>query len=178
MKYGMFLTLLSLILVLCSSACLDSNNGISQNTVDNGNTTISTNACISNNDENNNLNLNNTNTISNINQTNMNYNSIDRKIIKYNIIEYGKFGEKNDKFFYNYVNKSENKTIIMIFAGKKPVDCDIHIIKIIKINSNSIKVYINESVKNNGIIITSPYMVVEVNGVYNNVEYNYTKSNT
>jgi hypothetical protein len=66
----------------------------------------------------------------------------------------------------------------MIFAGKKPVDCDIHIIKIVKINSNSIKVYINESVKNNGIIITSPYMVVEVDGEYNNVEYNYTKSDT
>jgi hypothetical protein len=60
----------------------------------------------------------------------------------------------------------------MIFAGKKPVDCDIHIIKIIKINSNSIKVYINESVKNNNIIITSPYMIVEVDGVYDNVEYN------
>ena len=172
MKYGIFLALLSFISILCLSACLGgSNNTISQNTTtidseDTNTTNINTN--ISNLDNNNNL--NDTNAMSNINQTTMEHN--EYKVIKYKVIEYGKFGEKNDKFFYSHVNESENKTTIMIFAGKKPVDCDIHIIKIIKINSNSIKVYINESVKNNNIIITSPYMIVEVDGVYDNVEYN------
>jgi hypothetical protein len=178
MKYGIFLALLSFISVLCLSACLDGgNNTISQNTtiIDSESTnTTNINTNISNldnkNNNKNNLNLNDTNVMLNINQTTIEHNEYN--VIKYKIIKYGKFGEKNDKFFYSYVNKSENKTTIMIFAGKKPVDCDIHITKIIKINSNSIKVYINESVKNNDIIITSPYIVVEVDGVYDNVEYN------
>jgi hypothetical protein len=90
--------------------------------------------------------------------------------VNYEILEYGKFGSQTSKTFYSYVDKSKNKTIIVIFAGKKPVNCNIKITKIVK-NCTGLTVYVNESMDNGTMLITSPYIVVSVNGSYNDVKF-------
>lgn len=158
MGYGKFLVILSFISILCMCSCV--NNKTPLNDVNNLNKGDDNKGIIVGDNK---LDLN-TNSSLNINQT-MNY------TMHYEIIEYGKFGNRDDKFFYRYVDKSNNSTFIMIFAGKKPVDCHIEITKILRNSRNSIIVYINKTADYNNRIITSPYIVVKVNGTYNNVKF-------
>ncbi len=162
MRYGKFLVILSFISILCMCSCVNNKTYLNDiYNLNNGN---------ENKDiviEDNKLDLN-INSSLNINHT-MNHSM--NHTIHYEIIKYGKFGNRDDKFFYSYIDKSDNSTIIMIFTGKKPVDYHIKITKILRNSGNSITVYINKTADYNNRIITSPYIIVKVNGTYDNVKF-------
>ncbi|WP_292459300.1 hypothetical protein [Methanothermococcus sp.] len=101
-----------------------------------------------------------------INNTNNKCENKHPTYIEYNIIEYGKYGEQDKKYYCSYTSINKNKTIIAVYAGKKPVDYNI------KNSNNSITVYINKSVQNNSsMLITSPYVIVEVDGIFKDVKF-------
>ncbi|UXM84714.1 protease complex subunit PrcB family protein [Methanococcus aeolicus] len=147
------------ILFLSLSCCLDNFND-EVNTI--------------NNNHNNTNNIKN-NTINNNNKNNIIINNMSNNIsvnmsAEYNIVKFGTHG--NDKPSYSIIADNKyNKTTIYIYAGKKPSsDYKIKISKIIKDNNNNLIIYMNETQPNNpDMIITSPYVVVRVSGIYNNV---------
>ena len=167
--------------MVCLSACLDFNNEYIKNNIQsvynqyiqsNQNTNATSEMGIYNlpNNKSNNLGHFNNNSINNTNNTNAR--TKHPISIEYNIIEYGKYGEQDKKYYYNYIDKHKNKTIIAVYAGKKPIDYNIKITKIIKNSNNSITVYINKSVQNNSsMLITSPYVIVEVSGIFKDVKF-------
>lgn len=165
------MTITILFLFLSLSCCVDSidtNNNYNDNNYINDTNNINNSNNISNNISTYDNNINNN--ISNIDEINNNTNmSVD-----YEIIKFGTRG--NDKPSHNIIiDNKYNKTTIYIHAGKKPSsDYRIKITKIIKDNNNNLIIYVNGTQINNlDMIITSPYIVVRVSGVYNNVKILY-----
>ncbi|AEH06674.1 hypothetical protein [Methanothermococcus okinawensis] len=92
--------------------------------------------------------------------------------INYTILEYGQYGKYDKKYYCSYIDNRKNTTIICVYGGKKPNYYSIKIAKIIKNSNEDITVYVSSTVQNNNsIVITSPYEIVEVNGIYKNVKF-------
>lgn len=166
-KTNKLLVLFSIFSMVCLSACLDFNNMMNIKNIQNTNTNTEMGDY--------NTYKRNLEHFSNNSTTNVNNTNVKTKLpisIEYDIVEYGKYGKQDKEYYYNYIDKCKNKTIIAIYGGKKPIDYNIEITKIVKNSNNSIMVYINKSIQNNNtILITSPYIIVEVNGIFENIKY-------
>ena len=91
------------------------------------------------------------------------------KILNYEIIAYGAFGEKNRGCYYYYEG---NKTIIVINLGEMPTaGYKIEIINITE-TDNGIVVYYKVIPPKEiaAMVITYPYIKIYVNGSFHNVE--------
>ncbi|EHP87437.1 protease complex subunit PrcB family protein [Methanotorris formicicus] len=91
--------------------------------------------------------------------------------IPFEIVEMGIFGKEEHGKYIHYTK--DNKTIIELYMGKKPTaGYSISISKITKKN-DKLLVYINESYREEGnaMVVTSPYVIAEVNGTYDNVVF-------
>ena len=99
------------------------------------------------------------------------------KIINYTVLEYGKYSERDNEYYYSYIDKLKNRTIVFIYGGKRPVDYNINIIKVIKNSNNNVSIYIERAISSsldtNGFIITSPYIILEINGTFEIINIKY-----
>ncbi len=90
------------------------------------------------------------------------------KLLNYEIIAYGSFGEKQSSYYYY---NEYNKTFIVINLGEMPTaGYKINIINVTK-TSNGIIVYYNVTPPKDfvAMVITYPYIEICVNGSYNHV---------
>lgn len=131
---------------------------------------------IKSNNENNKLNNLSSKNNSHKNKTYIKY----PKIINYTILEYGKYSKEDREYYYSYIDKLRNKTIIFIYGGKRPVDYSINIVKIVKSSNNSASIYVERLLPSpsntDDFIITSPYIVLEINGTIENINIEYIQN--
>ncbi|WP_456375027.1 protease complex subunit PrcB family protein [Methanocaldococcus sp.] len=105
--------------------------------------------------------------LQNITENKIKNNSV--KLLNYEIIAYGSFGEKHSGYYYY---NEYNKTFIVINLGEMPTaGYKINIINVTK-TSNGIIVYYNVTPPKDfaTMVITYPYIEICVNGSYNNVK--------
>ena len=181
-KIGNIITGIIIILVITLCCCIDFNSqGIMKRdntTVFDNNTTLYNPTTFDNNGTNN-INLYNGSNNKNNNHKNKTYIKYP-KIINYSILEYGKYSKEDREYYYGYMDKSRNKTIIFIYGGKRPVDYSINIVKIVKNNNNDVSIYVERALSSpsntNDFIITSPYIVLEINGTIENINIEYIQN--
>jgi len=96
------------------------------------------------------------------------------RIVNYTILEYGKHSDKEYPDRYIYLDTLRNRTILSIYGGKKPFDYDISVDKVVEYSRGNITVYIKEDYGED-LVITSPYIVIEMEGIADNVNVQYIK---
>ncbi|MBW9222197.1 protease complex subunit PrcB family protein [Methanothermococcus sp. SCGC AD-155-C09] len=187
---GMVIIILVIILLCC---CIDFSF---QGVINRGNTTVFDNTItnlyntviLNNNGKGNitlyngsNIKNNKLNNLSNQDNNHENKTYIEYpKIINYTILEYGKYSKEDREYYYSYIDKLRNKTIIFIYGGKRPVDYSINIVKIVKNNNNDASIYVERVLSSpsntSDFIITSPYIVLEINGTIKNINIEYIQN--
>lgn len=154
MKYS-FIFLISVILIF--SGCIEDNRNKDPN---NSNETLFSN----------NTSSENPNIEVELNNSFESNNSSEIESISFKILEFGIYGDS-----YKHYKSSINgdKTVIEVYMGKKLGSDNIIEINSINLENGVLIVYVEEitpeTVSNRAIVY--PYEIVEVNGIYNNVEF-------
>ncbi|MBW9223173.1 hypothetical protein KKP90_01045 [Methanothermococcus sp. SCGC AD-155-E23] len=94
------------------------------------------------------------------------------RIVNYTILEYGIHSDREDPAHYLYLDILKNRTLIFIYGGKKPFDCHLSVEKVVEHSEGNITLYIKEICKEDP-VVTSPYIVVEIEGVVENISVIY-----
>ena len=94
------------------------------------------------------------------------------RIVNYTILEYGIHSDREDPAHYLYLDILKNRTLIFIYGGKKPFDCHLSVEKVVEHSEGNITLYIKEICKEDP-VVTSPYIVVEIGGVVENISVIY-----
>ena len=99
------------------------------------------------------------------------------KIINYTILEYGKYSDRKNPDYYIYLDVWKNRTVIFIYGGKKPFDYDLSVEKVVRYSRDNLTIYVKRKYRGD-LVITSPYIVLEINDSVKNINVIYLDQET
>ena len=94
------------------------------------------------------------------------------RILNYTILEYGIHSEREEPAHYVYLDTSRNRTVLFIYGGKKLSNCHLSVEKVVEYSEGNVTLYLKETCKEDP-VVTSPYVVVEIEGIVEHVKVVY-----